>query len=183
MTEIELVKSCLEGNVESYRGLMNKYSESAMAVALNILLNYEDAEDACQEAFLRAYQNLKKFDLKKNFKNWFYAILLNLCVDRIRKKKRFHHFLSRLQRKEMERTVIRPVNPAAGPVLETKFLRHLSPRERISLYLWSQEGCSGAEIASILGCSLSTAHVYLFRARTKLRVLMREKENEKMSKD
>ncbi len=61
-----------------------------------------------------------------------------------------------------------------------KLLHHLSPRERLSIYLWSQEGYTGSEIASVLGCSHKTAHVYLYKAREKLKALLKEKKNGKL---
>jgi DNA-directed RNA polymerase specialized sigma24 family protein len=83
--------------------------------------------------------------------------------------------------KSKEMTVIpQPGNPAPDYLLESKLLQRLKPKERISIYLWSQEGCSGAEIASVLGCSLKTAHVHLYRARIKLKALLKENKNGKL---
>jgi DNA-directed RNA polymerase specialized sigma24 family protein len=56
----------------------------------------------------------------------------------------------------------------------------LDHKERLALYLWSQEGYSGIELASVLKCSPKTAHVHLYRARMKLKALMKENENEKL---
>ena len=178
MTDSELVRSSLEGNLESYRAIMERYRQSAMGVAMNILANYQDAEDTCQDAFLRAYQNLEKFDPARSFKNWFYTLVSNLCLDRIRKRRSFRDFLGRYQKEDEAAAVTHPDDPAPREFLEARFLRRLTPRERTSLYLWAQEGYSGADIASVLGCSEKTVHVYLFRARTKIRTLMKEKENE-----
>ena len=65
--------------------------------------------------------------------------------------------------------------PGLGP---TNTLSRLSPAERASLYLWSQEGCSGEEIATVLGCSPKTAYVHLFRARTKVKAALKEEKHE-----
>jgi RNA polymerase sigma-70 factor (ECF subfamily) len=163
--------------MESYRALINRHKEYAMALAVNILANYQDAEDVCQEAFLRAFQNLRKFDLERSFKNWFSALLSNLCLDQVRKRKRFSRVFRRLQREDRAASAALPANPGSSPLLELGILERLSPKERTALYLWSQEGYSGAEIAAVMGCSLNTAHVHLFRARTKLRALLREAKN------
>ena len=177
MTDGELVRRSLNGDMESYRTLMNRYRGGAMAVALNMLMNYQDAEDACQDAFLKTFQNLARFDSRRSFKNWFYALVSNRCLDQIRKKKRFFNFLGRLKREEMAAAGGPPDQPSSIGLLDLKRLRRLSPRERMALYLWAQEGCSGSEIAEILGCSEKTAHVYLFKARTKLKALLREEKN------
>jgi RNA polymerase sigma-70 factor (ECF subfamily) len=174
MTDSELVRGCLEGNMESYRAMIERYKEYAMALAVNILANYQDAEDACQEAFLRAFQNLGKFDPEKSFKNWFYALLSNLCLDQLRKRRRFSLLFRRLRLEDGAADMTAAANPGRSSLLESGYLRRLSPKERMALYLWSQEGYSGAEIAAVIGCSMNTAHVHLFRARAKLKKQLRE---------
>jgi len=177
MTDSQIVQSCLDGRIEAYRTIMDRYREHAMGLAMNILLNHQDAEDACQEAFLKAYNNLPKFDPAKSFKNWFSTLLFNHCLDQIRKKKRFFFFINRYQKEEKAKTVIEPANPGVFDILDGGFLSRLSPGERTSLYLWAREGYSGAEIAAALGCSPNTAHVYLFRARAKLKAWFKENKN------
>jgi len=162
--------------MESYRELMIKYKDYAMAVALNVLTNYEDAQDVCQEAFFKAFQNLAQFDLQKNFKNWFYALLFHKCLDHLRKQKRFAGMLGKFRKETSIENSLQPENEAFSHSTELQLLNRLNPKERISLYLWSQEGYSGPEIASVLGCSSKTAHVYLYKARTKLKALLREKK-------
>jgi RNA polymerase sigma-70 factor (ECF subfamily) len=174
VTDNELVRSTLEGNSESYRMLMDRYHEPALALAVSILTNLQDAEDACQEGFLRAYKNIARFDPDRNFRNWFYALLSNVCLDLLRKRKRFFQLMRRF-RKEQDSAVERqPAAPASAAEFDFKYLRRMSPKERTSLYLWSQEGCSGEEIATVLGCSPKTAYVHLFRARTKLKAALKE---------
>jgi RNA polymerase sigma-70 factor (ECF subfamily) len=174
MTDRELVLSCLQGQLESYAELMARYGLYAMTVAFNILLNREDAEDVCQDAFLKVYQNLEKFDTQQSFKNWFYALLCNLCLDRLRKKRRSQNLLARYFREAQAESSTWPGPSALEAGLDLGRLRHLAPKERLALYLWSQEGYSGAEIASVLECSRRTAHIHLFRARQKLKAAMRE---------
>ncbi len=177
MKDNDLVRECLKGNVEVYRHLMDRYRDYVMAVALNILMNYEDALDVCQEAFLKAYRNLDKFDLQKNFKNWFYSLVYNCCLDHLRQRKRFFKMLGKFRIETRTDDFSESPNPAFSQWEGFRLLSHLSPRERITIYLWSQEGYTGSEIASVLGCSHKTAHVYLYRAREKLKALLKEKKN------
>jgi RNA polymerase sigma-70 factor (ECF subfamily) len=177
MDDNELIKNCLQGNTASYRLLMEKYGGYAMAVALNILMNYPDAEDVCQEAFLKAYQNLNKFDLQKNFKNWFSTVLYNLCLDTIRKRKHFRNLLGLFRSEQREAAPPRAGDPPVDFAQEFRWLRCLSPKERLSIHLWAQEGYTGEEIASVLKCSPKTAHVYLWKARRKIKTLLRENKN------
>jgi RNA polymerase sigma-70 factor (ECF subfamily) len=179
MTDSELVRECLEGRADSFRVLMDRYRDSAMAVAVNILMNREDAEDACQDAFLKAYRKLDTFDATRSYKNWFYALLSNHCLDLVRKRTRFKGFLGRF------RYEVPGASSAEGRVgrsaerLDFRYLQPLAPRERTALYLWAQEGYSSADIAAVLGCSPNTAAVHLHRARVKLRTLLKETNNEK----
>jgi RNA polymerase sigma-70 factor (ECF subfamily) len=149
-------------------------------VALNILLNYEDAEDACQEAFLKAYRNLRSFDLEKNFKSWFSTMLCNHCLDQIRKKRHFRVLINRVKNEQRTTAPLRLTGLAPDSRSEFRLLHYLKPRERTALVLWSQEGYAGDEIASVLGCSVKTAYVHLHKARKKLKALLRENENGKL---
>jgi RNA polymerase sigma-70 factor (ECF subfamily) len=177
MDDKDLVRECLQGNMESYHDLMDRYRETVMAIALNILMNYEDAQDVCQEAFLKAFRNLEKFDLQKNFKSWFYSLLYNSCLDHMRKRKRFFNMLGKFRKESHTSGVLASANSPSPQWEEFKLLHHLLPKERLSIYLWSQEGYTGSEIASVLGCSHKTAHVYLYKAREKLKALLKEKKN------
>src|SRR5512136_1121920 len=113
VTDNELVRSCLEGNMESYRTLMDRYREPAMALALNILTNFQDAEDACQEGFLRVYRNLHQFDLGRNFRNWLYALLANACRDQLRKRRYYFRFVGRFRREPLMAAERRPAAPGS----------------------------------------------------------------------
>jgi RNA polymerase sigma-70 factor (ECF subfamily) len=177
MTDNELVRSCREGNMESYRMLMERYRTRAMALALNILANYQDAEDASQEAFLKAFRSLDRFDPRWPFKNWFYSLLSRLCLDQVRKRGRFGLFIKRLKLEERAEAVSSTSPLGAGPNPDFSLLNRLRPKERTALYLWSQEGYSGAEIAAVLSCSQKTAYVHVFRARTKLRAILKEERD------
>jgi RNA polymerase sigma-70 factor (ECF subfamily) len=177
MTDNDLVRECLVGKMESYKELMDRYRNHAMAIAVNILANREDAEEACQEAFLKAYRNLGGFDANRSYKNWFYALLSNHCLDMIRKRARFKGFLGRFRHENPAAVIAPPAPSASFEELDFRYLRPLKPKERTALFLWSQEGYSTAEIAAILGCSPSTAGVHLYRARVKLKTLLKEEKN------
>lgn len=176
MSDQQLVRSCLQGEVEDYQKIVEKYRVKAMAIAMNILGNREDAEDASQEAFIQVYQNLKGYDFSKSFSNWLYSILYKRCLDRLRKRKRFYNFYRKLMMEPSQSFSIQPLNPSAPTIIREKALGYLNPKERITLFLWAYEGYTSAEIASVLKCSPSTARVYLFMARKKIKALV-EKEN------
>jgi RNA polymerase sigma-70 factor (ECF subfamily) len=176
MNDEQLLRSCLAGNVEEYHKIVNKYRTKAIAIAMNILRNREDAEDASQEAFIQVYQNLRKFDFEKSFSNWLYSILYKRCLDRLRKRKRFNVFFQKMKKEPSLRHSSPPPNPSFGFIQKHKILESLNPKERISLFLWANEGYTSDEMAGVLRCSPSTARVHLFKARKKIKALL-ENEN------
>ena len=153
---------------------MDKYKGKSLALAWNILGNREDAEDACQEAFVQVYLHLETFDLTKNFKDWFFTILSNRCLDQLRKRTRFRKFFNKQKADFKERMRQASLNTEPSSLLHSKLLQRLNPKERISVCLWANEGYTSAEIASVLRCSPSTARVHLFKARKKLKILLEE---------
>lgn len=173
MSDTELVKNCLQGDMEAYAQIMDRYKGKAMALAINILRNREDAEDVCQEAFISAFHNLDRFDLQGSFKNWFYTMIYHRCLDKIRKKKRFFQFFARIKSNQpLVAANPHPTNPASGHSLDKKYLQTLSPKERLALFLWAQDSFAGEEIAAILKCSPATARVHLYKARKKIKALL-----------
>lgn len=179
MSDNELIRNCLQGELEAYREIMDRYSHKAYALAVNVLRSREDAEDVCQDSFLKAFNNLDKFDLQGSFKNWFYTLLYRSCIDHIRKKRRFFDFLQRFKVESLPRPYQRVSNPESDGRMDVRLLQKLSPKERLSIYLWANEGYTSKEIASVLKCSPSTARVHLFRARKRVKAIL-EEENVEM---
>jgi RNA polymerase sigma-70 factor (ECF subfamily) len=182
MDENQLIQSCLQGNVEDFRKMVDMYKGKAMAFAVNILGNREDAEDACQDTFVRIYHNLKKFDPEYKFKDWMYAILHNRCMDFLRKKKRFSNYFKSQKSELLEaksgktQSGFEPEYQRYKPIPD-KILDGLSPKERTSVVLWANESYDSEEISNILGCAPSTVRVYLFKARRKIKRMMEDEHD------
>jgi len=176
MEEKEILLNCLQGSEEGYKEIVGRYRAQLMAMALNILGNREDAEDALQETFLRALRNLERFDLRRSFKNWLYTILYRCCLDQLKKMKRLHRLFQRMKN-EHPGSFSRDSFPALEKQsFSQSILKHLKPKERAVLCLWANEGFSSSEMSRLLGCSPSTARVYLFNARKKIKAML-EREN------
>jgi len=169
MDERELIASCLNGRMEDFRMIVERFSAPAMALAINMLGNRDDAEDACQELFIQVYRNLRSYDPNKSFKNWLYTILYRRCLDRLRKRRRMVDLEKRMS---LETPLVTPANPGhSGPAsgLPSGLLEGLKAKEKTALCLWANEGYSAREISEVLGCASSTARVYLFQARKKIK--------------
>jgi RNA polymerase sigma-70 factor (ECF subfamily) len=176
MNDNQLVRECLRGDTEEFKKIVEKYRGKVMAMALNILGNREDAEDACQETFLQTYSNLDRFDMEKSFSNWLLSILYKRCLDQLRKRRRFFAFYKRAKGEAEEsigspRLRLSKQNPHLHSLLE-----RLSPKERTTLHLWAGEGYTSKEIAEVLKCSPNTARIHLHKARKKIKSLL-GKEN------
>jgi len=70
MDDNAIIATCLRGRGEEFRDIVDRHQGPALAMALNILRNRQDAEDICQEAFVQAYRNLAQFDPQKSFRPW-----------------------------------------------------------------------------------------------------------------
>lgn len=179
MNDKQLIKGCLQGEEEEFRKIVDKYRGRIVAMAINMLGNREDAEDACQEAFIKAYCHLDRFDFKKNFQNWLYGILYYHCLDQLRKRRRFYKFLTRMKMESFRSPSKHVSNQPKPEVFSENILNELSPKERANLFLWANEGYTCEEIASVLRCSSSTARVHLYKARRKIKAIL-ERDNVSM---
>jgi len=178
MTDEKLLHSCLSGDIDEYQKIVERYRTKALAIAMNILGNREDAEDASQDTFIQVYKNLDKFDFQRSFPNWFYSILYKRCLDRLRKRSRFFTFFQRIKTEPSQSFSFQPANPGFGLFEKKEMMKSLNPKERLSLFLWANDGYSSEEIGEVLKCSASTARVYLFKARKKIKTVL---ENENVS--
>jgi len=176
MNDNQLLRECLHGNTEKFKVIVEKYRGKSVALALNILGNRQDAEDACQEAFLQVYSHLNNFDFKRSFSNWLFSILYKRCLDQLRKRRRFFVFFKKSKAEYEESAGSPALSFSKQNPLPHKLLEKLSPKERISLCLWAVEGYTGNEISEVLRCSPSTARIHLYKARKKIKSLL-EKEH------
>jgi RNA polymerase sigma-70 factor (ECF subfamily) len=151
---------------------MTEYTPAALALAINILGNRQDAEDACQEAFLQVYRHLHRYDPSLSFRNWLYTILYRRCLDFLRRRRRSLGVIRRIRTEQNPEKDPRPSTSSSGSGLNPEWLRCLSVRERAALALWAVDGFSSQEIGRALDCSSNTARVYLFQARKKIRSLL-----------
>jgi RNA polymerase sigma-70 factor (ECF subfamily) len=172
MDEREMVRSALHGQGEVFRQLMTEYAPAALALAINVLGNRQDAEDACQDAFLQVYRHLHRYDPSLSFKNWLYTILYRRCLDLLRGRRRSWRMIRKMRTQPNAGTEPAPSPSLSGSKLNPEWLGRLSSRERAALALWAVDGFSAQEIGRTLGCSSNTARVYLFQARKKIKSLL-----------
>jgi RNA polymerase sigma-70 factor (ECF subfamily) len=90
LTEAEICELVQKGDREAYEEIVVRHMQTAYYVALAFLHNHQDALDISQEAFIRAFRKIKKYDTKRPFFPWFYRILKNLCIDHYKHRRRLN---------------------------------------------------------------------------------------------
>jgi RNA polymerase sigma-70 factor (ECF subfamily) len=162
MDDSIIIERCLKGEKEAFRFLVERYQAQAVGHSLAILANREDARDATQEAFVDAFQALKKFDLARRFYPWFYVLLRHRCYKLIAKKR---------EAQNLEDTeILAPQAGASGEerlALE-KALLSLTKEDREIISLKYLDGFSYDEIAELLEIPRGTVMSRLFYARKQL---------------
>lgn len=177
--ERELIAKCRAGDARFYEPLVRAYEPSGMRIALGMMGNVEDARDALQEAFVKAWGNLGRFEAGRPFGPWFYQILRNHCRDLLRSR------ASRFKLEVVdERVETRPADAEAGPergrertaAAETLWrgLERIGADHREVLVLKELQGLRYPEIASILEIPEGTVASRLFHARRALREALNE---------
>jgi RNA polymerase sigma-70 factor (ECF subfamily) len=174
--EKELVEMVLSGRGEAFEPLVTPYRQSLLALAYRLTRNWEDAREVAQEALLRAFKHLGRYDTSRSFRNWLFQIAANQARDRIRRR-----------RKDAEVVDAAGREPAAGDDPEAgrrakefrsdleECLSVLGPREREVFVLRDLEELDIKEAARALGCSSVSVRVHLSSARRKIRNAIREK--------
>ena len=177
--ERELIVKCRGGDARFYEPLVRAYEPAGMRIALGMMGNADDARDALQEAFVKAWNALPRFDLKRPFGPWFYQILRNHCRDLLRSR------TSRFRVEVIDESVDqRPDDAEASPerhrersaAAETLWrgLERIGADHREVLVLKEIEGLRYPEIASILDIPEGTVASRLFHARRALRAALEE---------
>lgn len=171
MTEAELLEQVLKGQTGAYGEIFARHRAKAFALAFQYVRNHEDAKDVVQDAFIKAYKNLARFDRARAFGPWLLTIVRNLSIDSIRRRQRaavqeLPVTLPDTRAKKADSTVLRHEVWAA--------LEKLSPDHREIIFLKDYQGHSYVEIAEILGIPLGTVMSRLHHARRNLVGVLKE---------
>ncbi|MWC27187.1 RNA polymerase sigma factor SigW [Paenibacillus sp. MMS18-CY102] len=85
--EARLARLALKGDQQAFAEIVDMYQDKLYHMAYRMLYNRQEAEDVVQDAFLRVYRNLERYDESLKFSTWIYRIATNLCIDRLRRRK------------------------------------------------------------------------------------------------
>jgi RNA polymerase sigma-70 factor (ECF subfamily) len=177
-----LVRAAQKGDMIAFEELVARHRDKIYARAFSMMRNEEEALDLSQEAWVKAWQRLKQFQGESSFGTWLTRIVINLCLDQLRKQKRQRTESIEAMSEEsggVERQMpVITTNPTAG--LERGELRQridralsqLSHEHRTALMLHEFEEMEYKEIAKTMGCSIGTVMSRLFYARRKMAALL-----------
>lgn len=167
----ELVAMTLGGNAEGFATLVERYDRAVYHLCYRTLHNVEEARDATQEAFFKAYRSLRTFKQGAKFSTWIFAIAYHACCDRLNRNKRYSN-------EEMPERA----DPSPGPEREAIALDEarrlraaidaLPEKYRTVITLYHLQGKQYEEIADVLGLPMGTVKTHLFRAKEQLRKLL-----------
>jgi RNA polymerase sigma-70 factor (ECF subfamily) len=166
-----LVDRCQQGELAAFSELFQMQETAVYRLALTILQNEQDAEDAVQDVFLRVFEQIKGYQGQSAFKTWLTAITVNSCRDKLRRRKvrralsldwlrgqaSHHNVPAEADQRQQSQQLWQLINTT------------LDDKHRLPLILHYHERLSCAEVADMLGLRISTVYSRLNTARQRLR--------------
>jgi RNA polymerase sigma-70 factor (ECF subfamily) len=174
---VELVKASQAGDKVAFGRLVSLYQKRAMRLATGILGDANDAAEVVQEAFVKAYQHLGRLRLPGRFEPWLLKVVTNEAIDRQRALRRRADLVKPARWHEARRPGQRPEEAEHAQALQTavkQAMLRLTAKEAKAITLFGLDGLSHLEAARIMGCSAEAVRWHVYRARQKLRVLLKE---------
>ncbi len=175
--DILLINRILKGETPAYRELVNRHKDYAFTLAYRILNSREDAEEAAQDAFVRAFNALPNFNRESKFTTWFYRIIINAALT-IQQKKKIQ--TENIDNPSQEAHLLRGGDSTENlKRKEQRFyiqqaLKQLSADDVTMITLFYLKEHSLEEIAEIVSIETNTVKVKLHRARKRLADVMQD---------
>ena len=181
--ELKLIDNAINGDIDSFEELIKKHQKFAYNVALKYLKDPADAEDATQEALIKAFRYLKSFNKNSKFSTWLYRIVINTCKDTLRKQRNEQNNYS-LNNEDnyidaIEDETYEPLKNAENEELGKylhKAIEQLDMNYKDVIILCDMKDYSYQEISDILEVPLGTVRSRINRGRKKLRKIINEME-------
>ncbi len=169
----------MSGESRAYEALVTRYQHYVFTIAFNILKSREEAEEAAQDAFLKAFKMLRTYQGKARFSTWLYTIAYRAAIDLGRKKKRRYEAIdgdeSHLQ---IEDTVsVSPIESVNKKDLQyhlDKAITKLKPQDATIVTLFYLHERTVKEISAITGLTITNVKTKLFRIRENLKVILQK---------
>jgi RNA polymerase sigma-70 factor (ECF subfamily) len=184
-SDAETIQAVLNGDVDRYAELVDKYQGPAIRLAFSFVGNNEDAKDVSQEAFVSAYRSLGRFRQGAKFSTWLYRIIVNECKDAYKRRARQPVASARvggepdLEASEGTDLFIDVADPTASPSDQlanrelsarlSRAIGGLPSKQRTAFLLHHVHGLPLQEVATVMGCRVGTVKSHVFRSTEQLR--------------
>jgi RNA polymerase sigma-70 factor, ECF subfamily len=178
LKERALIRQAQKGDASAARQLVDSHQQRLFAFVWRLVRNWHEAEEVCQEAFLRAFSNIERFDESFRFSTWLFTIGYRLSLNRMRK---IRPVVTELDANRL------PAGPDGGPemVAQTEeaaklkrlvwdAVEQLNDTQKTAVMLYYREDLSCQEIAAVMDLPAATVKSHLHRGRAKLREMLAE---------
>jgi RNA polymerase sigma factor (sigma-70 family) len=163
--ENELIDRILAGRQEPYAELVEHYKRYAYTIAFKVLNSRPEAEEAAQDAFIKAFHYLKSFNRQARFSTWLYRIVFNTAVSYKRKNK---HVMSSLEYHDQSGETDTSLEKDDKQAFIGQAMNHLNEADRLAIQLYYIKEFSLEEVADLMGQNMNTLKVRIHRARQRL---------------
>jgi len=172
----DLLGRSQQGQLEAMEGLYNLYKKKVFGLAYRLTRNQQVAEDLTQDIFLKIFSSIQDVRQAGLFPAWVYRLSVNTCYSYLRRQRSLDQKLSLIAPEE-ENQIGQDYDPAARELAAAvqEALSYLPEKLRIVFVLHEVEGLTHEEIGAMLGCQPGTSKSQLFKARLKLRKILRKK--------
>ena len=173
--DTELIDKIRSGDQAAFKKLFDTYHKSVFRLCLRVLRDSQEAEDMTQDVFLKVFLQIKKFRGESSISTWLYRIAVNLCLNRLRRKK-YERFLSldfllekgRQPAQEPEKEPLARLTQQEKKTLVWNAVDSLPKNQRVAVILNHYMDLSYDEIAETMGLSAASVRSLLFRGKKSL---------------
>jgi RNA polymerase sigma factor (sigma-70 family) len=165
------IRQIIEGDVGRFSWFVETYKDMAFSIACRVLGNDQDAEEIVQDAFLKAFRSIRSFKGNSKFSTWFYRIVVNASLNRLKKRKLERSY----EDVELAQECVEDVESCYRQLAmqdQTKFinqaLQRLRAEDRLILTLYYLDEQSLGEIGDITGTAKENVKMKLHRARARM---------------
>jgi RNA polymerase sigma-70 factor, ECF subfamily len=186
--DLKLVRDAQKGDMRAFEELVARHRDRIYTRAFSMMRNEDEALDLSQEAWVKGWQRLSQFQRESSFSTWMTRIVINLCLDQLRRQKRVRaESIERLDEeaggfeRQMPAIVVNPTERLERGELRQRIdraLDQLSHEHRTVLVLHEFEEMPYKNIAKSMDCSIGTVMSRLFYARRKLAALLADVRND-----
>lgn len=176
-TDQYYINQILKGDVNAYSYLVNTYQNMVFTFALKMVKNREEAEEISQEAFVKAYKNLKSFEGKSKFSTWLYKIVYHAGLDYLKKNQKYYHTeeINEVTHNQLVAldNVFETIERNERTQIVDDCLLQLPEDERSIIWMFYYKELNLNEIMQVTSLSKSNVKVKLHRARKHLLAIVK----------